>query len=423
MVQPSHRIVVIGAGYAGLLATVRLAGKVKRQIQRGDVTITLINAADVFVERVRLHQIAANRAAPQRPIAGILRGTGVSFVCGLVTRIDTAGHTLEVETGATVQQIHYDNLLYALGSTIDRDGVPGVREHAYVLTPTGQHSVAVLRELLPRLNTDNQGGRLLVCGGGATGIEAAAEFAESFANLRVQLVTQGEFGAFTRKDVADYMRQSLIQMGVTIQEWTTITELRASEALTTSGALLPYEVCLWAGGFSVPPLARETGLAVNERGQILIDPFMRSISHSDVWAVGDAAYPVEVPGSVVRMSAFTAVLMGAHGADCLSAALQGQSPRPFSFVYAGQGIALGRRRAIGFGLTPDDRPKQPYFTGRVGYELRESFVRLLANLPNLERRRPGFFVWLGKGRYAASRQQGGITASTPAPITQPDPGK
>jgi len=421
MEQSPLRIVVIGAGYAGLLATVRLAGRVKRDIRRGSISITLVNAADVFVERVRLHQVAANRAAPQRPIADILRGTGVSFICGTVTRLDTARHKIEVQTNTTLKQIGYDKLLYALGSTIDRDRVPGVREYAHVLTPDGPRSAAALRKLLPGLDANKPGGRLMVCGSGPTGIEAAAEFAESYTNLRVHLVTQGAFGSFTSRDVAAYLRQSLQHLGVTIQEWTTIAELRSAEALTSSGDVLPYEVCLWAGGFSVPPLARDAGLAVNEGGQILIDPFMRSISHPDIWAVGDAAYPVEVPGSVVRMSAFTAVLMGAHGADCLSAVLQGRSPQPFSFVYAGQGIALGRQRAIGFGLSPEDRPKRPYFTGRLGYELRESFVRLLANLPNLERRWPGFFVWLGKGRYAAARQQERNAVPVPSSIAHPDP--
>jgi NADH dehydrogenase FAD-containing subunit len=163
-------------------------------------------------------------------------------------------------------------------------------------------------------------------------------------------------------------------------------------------------VCLWAGGFTAPPLAREAGLAVNERGQIAIDPFMHSISHPEIYALGDAAHPLEPPGVQVRMAAFTAAVMGAHGADCLSAALRGKQPKPFSFAYAGQAIALGRRDAIGFNTYPDDRPRRPYFTGKLGYEIREFFVRLLADLPNIERRWPGSFLWLGKRRYAAIRR-------------------
>ena len=130
MLKEPVRIVVIGAGYAGLLATTRLAGRIKREIQAGEVSLMLVNAADVFVERLLLHQFAAHRLLPFRPIADILSGTGVTFLHGGVTRIDLARHTLAVQTDAGPQQIGYDNLLYTLGSAIDRDRVPGVREHA-----------------------------------------------------------------------------------------------------------------------------------------------------------------------------------------------------------------------------------------------------------------------------------------------------
>jgi NADH dehydrogenase FAD-containing subunit len=296
----------------------------------------------------------------------------------------------------------YDKLLYALGSTIERDSIPGVREYAYTLTPSGERAVPALREKLLALPS---GARVVICGGGATGIEAAAEFASRYPHLQVRLVIHGGLGAFLAESVADYMRQTLQKWGVRVQDHTTITEIRADGVFTAAGEAIPFDVCLWTGGFTVPTLAREAGLKVNEVGQILIDPYMRSISHPDVYAVGDAAYPVEEPSVHVRMSAFTAVILGAHGADTLAAEIQGKTPKPLSFAYAGQGIALGRRTGIGFGKTPLDVPKAPYFTGRVGYEIREMFVRLLGRLPDIERRIPGFFTWPGKGRYAALKQR------------------
>jgi NADH dehydrogenase FAD-containing subunit len=61
------RILILGAGYAGMLAAVRLAGKTRRQ----NAAITLVNASDVFVERLRLHQVAANWQVKRRPILDI----------------------------------------------------------------------------------------------------------------------------------------------------------------------------------------------------------------------------------------------------------------------------------------------------------------------------------------------------------------
>src|SRR5436190_18464735 len=124
------RVVVIGAGYAGMLATIRLAGKTRHQ----NVAITLVNASDIFVERVRLHEMAANRPVKQQHIRDMLKGTGVDFVQGLVTNIDAGNREISVQSGE-VRRLGYDHLLYTLGSTIDRESVPGVREHAYTLTP------------------------------------------------------------------------------------------------------------------------------------------------------------------------------------------------------------------------------------------------------------------------------------------------
>ncbi len=133
MAKYQTQVVVLGAGYAGLLATVRLAGKTLGQ----NVAITLVNASDIFVERPRLHQFAANQPVAQRPISNVLRGTGVNFIQGLATAIDTVRHEVTVQSGAEIRRITFDKMIYALGSTIDRDGVAGVRENAYTLSPTG----------------------------------------------------------------------------------------------------------------------------------------------------------------------------------------------------------------------------------------------------------------------------------------------
>lgn len=390
MTQKNTEVIVIGAGYAGLLATVRLAGKTRRD----NVNITLVNASDVFVERLRLHQVAANREVRPRPLEHTLRGTGVNFLQGTVTGLDPAAHTVGVQTPTGQRSLRYDYLLYALGSVTDIDQIPGVRAHAYVLSAAGPQSAATLREALPALSARH--GRVTVCGGGATGIEAAAEFAKAYPQLKVTLVTRGAFGAFMGQKISGYMRASLEALDVSIKDNTTIRAVEASQVVTTMGQAIAHDVCLWTGGFSVPSLARDAGLAVNDLGQMLIDPFMRSISHPEIFGIGDAAHPDASTGLAVRMSAFTAAVTGAHGADCLSAMIHGKPLKPLNFAYAGQGIALGHHNAIGFNTYPNDTPNLPHFTGRAGFEFREFFVRFLNDLPNLERRLPGFFTWLGR---------------------------
>jgi hypothetical protein len=112
------------------------------------------------------------------------------------------------------------------------------------------------------------------------------------------------------------------------------------------------------------------------------------------------------------MSAVVAVIMGAAGADSLSATLLGRRPRPFSFAYLGQGIALGRGNAIGFNNYPEDVPVPPILTGWLGFQGRELFVRYLAVMARFERRRFTSLYWLGKGRYADQQRRAG--AARPA---------
>ncbi len=412
MTNSNKRVLVIGAGYAGLLATMRLVGKLRGT----NTSISLVNATDTFVERLRLHQFAANQTEFHRSIPNLLQGTGVGFTQGHVSQVNPTQHSVTVQTKTGNVALEYDYLLYALGSTIERDRVPGVRDHCYVLTPGGTHSAQALRDELPKWNA--QGGRLLVCGGGATGVEATAEFAAAYPNLQVQLVTRGEFGAFLGGTVATYMQKQLRGRGVDVRDHTTIAQVEEHAAVTAAGDTLPFDVCVWTGGFTVPALAREAGLAVNERGQILVDPYLRSVSHPDIFAIGDAAMPVQEPGVHVRMSAYTAVIMGAHGADTLAAAVQGKTPNPLSFIYIGQAIALGPKDAIGFATLPADNPRAPFFTGRVGFEFREFFVRLLADFPGYEKRFPGSFFWFGKGRFAELQKRGTLNQLASASHTR-----
>ena len=196
-----------------------------------------------------------------------------------------------------------------------------------------------------------------------------------------------------------------MSLRVEIVDQSEVRAVRAQSVVIDQGRELECSLCIWTAGFVVQPLAREAGLAVNERDQILVDPFLRSVSHQEIYAIGDAASPVEDPGVAhVRMSAFTAGIMGAHSADCLSAILTGQTPKPLSFVYVAQAIALGRHHAIFFRLSPDDRPRPPYITGWLGSLVRAAAVNFVVIATLVQHRFPGAFAWLGKGRYEQAQR-------------------
>jgi NADH dehydrogenase FAD-containing subunit len=100
------------------------------------------------------------------PIKDLIGGTRINFLEGRVSGIDPSGHQVEVQIDGAVHTLGYDYLVYALGSRVDRSGVPGVQQHAYALDPSGPKGAAVLREKLKGLQGLNK--RLVVVGGGAT---------------------------------------------------------------------------------------------------------------------------------------------------------------------------------------------------------------------------------------------------------------
>src|SRR5262245_40828688 len=177
------QVVVIGGGYAGVIAAARLALRAP-----GLARVLLVNARETFVERIRLHQHAAGRRLAAHSIPELLAKTGAEFVLATVTGIDLAARRVRIAQGEVESALPYDLLVHALGSHGDVDGVPGAREHA---TAVGDAiGAARLRERLARIPS----GRVVVVGGGLTGIESATEIASAYPDARVSLVTAGTLG-------------------------------------------------------------------------------------------------------------------------------------------------------------------------------------------------------------------------------------
>ena len=84
--------------------------------------------------------------------------------------------------------------------------------------------------------------------------------------------------------------------------------------------------------------------------------------------------------------------------------LKGKEQKPLSFDYYGQGIALGPKDAVGFAGYPNDHPVGPVIRGGPAVFIRNFFVSLLGQMLELERRRPGLFLWTGKGRYEKAKR-------------------
>jgi len=390
MTEKTTHIVILGAGYAGLMAAMRLATKTDSRT----VAITLVNASETFNERVRNHQLISGQRLPERPLAQMLSKTRIQFQPGTVRAVEPDRRAVIVETGADETiELPYDDLIYALGSHVNVGATPGVHEHAYTLD---QHSAAALAPLLPDLAA--KGARVLLVGAGNTGVEVSTELAERFPDLRITVVTRRSFARNLSDGAQRHIRKAFSRLGIALIENAEVTRLDEGQAMTAVGPI-PFEVCIWVGGFAVSELARDAGIRVNERGQILVDRSLRSLSHPDIYAVGDAAMPADDPGTPVRMSLYAAGPMGAHAADSLAAQLLGRQPSAFGLSYIAAGLSLGRRDGVVQFLDgSSDTATRFMITGRIANWFREFFVGFLLLTIRLQRTMPWVFYWPGMNK-------------------------
>ena len=366
----AHRIVVLGAGYSGMLAARRLAGGFKR----GDVQLTLVNASTEFVERVRLHQAAAGQRLVERDLRESLRGTGVELVVGQVVAIDPVAHEVRLESGRVVG---YDKLVYALGSSGD-DSVRGVSEHA--LTVAGSRGATATRARVAELAARK--GSIAVVGGGSTGIEAAAELAENNPGLRVRMLVGPELGAQFSPRGRRHVQRVFARLGIEVLTNARVTEVQADRVVLGDGRAVETDATLWTAGFQVSPLAAESGLECDGQGRIAVNTHLRSISHPDVFAIGDSARARAADGTELRMSCATGLPMGWHAAGSIIAELTGRTQTPLSFRYYNLCVSLGRRDALVQFVHADDSLRDAVLTGRTAALYKEIIVRGAAWVAN-----------------------------------------
>ncbi|MEU6617615.1 NAD(P)/FAD-dependent oxidoreductase [Streptomyces parvus] len=350
-----HRVVVIGAGYTGATA----AGRLARRLRGEDVSITLVNAEPDFVERVRMHQLAVGQALRPRPFDEMFAGTGVELRLGRVTGIDVDRRTVTVTGADGPSDLEYDTLVYALGSAWNTQGVPGTTEHAHEIA--GRDGALRLRDRLAALAP---GSPVTVVGGGLTGVEAATELAETRPDLDVSLIARAGLGDWLSPKGARHLHKVFSNLRITTHEHTTVTAVHADRVTTTEGDI-PAAVTIWTTGFAVHPIARATTLETGDTGQITVDATMRSLSHPDVYAIGDAALVTGPGDKPLRMSCASGVPTAWQAADAIAARLTDTKLPTISARYFNQCISLGRKEGLIQYVTADDRAVSAALTGRL----------------------------------------------------------
>lgn len=361
-----QRVVVIGGGYAGVLAALRAARRLRHA---GEVV--LVSDRDVLVERIRLHESAARGRDPRRPLAALLRGSGVRLVHGRAEDVDLVGRT--VRAGA--ETLAFDRLVVALGTRSSALGIPGATEHAHVLEPERIAALgAELRDAAAR------GGRVVVVGGGLTGLETATELAEAHPTLRVLLATAGEVGERMSPGARVHVRAACARLGVALREGARVSRVTHG-AVVIDDDEIATDVCIVAAGFEVPEELARWGFPVDARGRARTDAALRLEGAPHVYVAGDCAAP---RGGASTMGCKSAMPMGAQAGDNAAASLLGERESSHGWIDLAWCTSLGRHDAVLQPMRSDGTPARVFAGGWLAARIKEIICRYTVRSIELE---------------------------------------
>jgi len=352
-VADATRVLVIGAGFAGLEVA-----KAARGIK--GVEVVLVDRHPYQLFSPLLYQVATG-GLPEDDIAYPVRAAipGVTFVRGEVVSVDPQRHRVRLSDG---QDLHYDQLVIATGSVGTTFGIPGVEEHA--LQMKSLKDARTIKQRLFGTYEDVQEGRLprealriVVVGGGPTGVEVAGSVAELQRSMdreypdiaRYASVTLVEAGprllpSFSEES-SDHAREELEDLGVTVKLDCAVDRMYEKDVHLKSGEILPAGTVVWAAGVAAPE--QWESLARTGPGRrLVVDEFLRVPGVPDVWVVGDTAAFSEDGGPLLPMVAPVAMQQGRHVVRNIAALVSGRLLEPFRYVDKGQMATIGRRRAV-----------------------------------------------------------------------------
>ncbi|MGG5822565.1 NAD(P)/FAD-dependent oxidoreductase [Falsiroseomonas sp. HW251] len=364
--EPTHRIAIVGGGFAGAAIARRLLGRLPpgwEVMLLSEESTTTYNpllpevvGAAIFPEHV---------VAPLRQVVDVRRGG--RFVMGRVTRADLAGRVLTCETLAGEQRFAYDHLVLAVGTRARLDLIPGMAEHAVPLKTVGDalHIRNLVLRRIARIELETeparrrQLGHFVVIGGGFSGVEVAGALSDCLKGIARYYpgAAPDEMKVTLLQDLPRLLPElperlgaaalgMLRHGGVEVQLGAAAARIGPEGVTLKRGETLAADTVVATIGTRPNALLATLGL-VSERGRVCVEPALRVRGHDDVWACGDCALvPNAHDGSTSPPTAQFAVRQARQLADNLLAVVRGAAPRPFAYRPRGMLAAVGHLNGV-----------------------------------------------------------------------------
>ncbi|MED1472435.1 NAD(P)/FAD-dependent oxidoreductase [Bacillus salipaludis] len=353
----SKKIVILGAGYGGLLAAINI----RKYLNKDQAEVTVVNQYPTHQIITELHRLAAGSVAEQAvamPLAKLFKGKDIELRIAKVESFSVDKKEVKLSDGS---YLTYDALVVALGSKTAYFGIPGLEENSMVLK-SADDANKIYQHIEERISeyakTKNEAdATILIGGGGLTGVELVGEIADIMPKLargygvdpkevKLLLVEAGPKILPVLPDpLIARATESLEARGVQFLTGLPVTNVEGNVIDLKDGQKIVANTFVWTGGVQGNPLVGESGLEVN-RGRATVNEYLQSTSHKEVFVVGDSAVVFGPEGRPYPPTAQIAWQMGEQTGYNLYAFLENKSFKEFSQVNSGTLASLGRKDAV-----------------------------------------------------------------------------
>jgi NADH:ubiquinone reductase (H+-translocating) len=361
------KIVILGSGFGGTYVSVELERLWKK---RSDVEVTLVSRDNFYLMTPLLFE-AASGSVEVRHVVNAIRPllAKTQFVRAEVTHVDFDRRIVSARSdGGDQHELAYDHLVVALGGAPRYDLVPGARNaFAFKTIENAIELRTHVIDMFERATLERDPAlrerllRFVIVGGGLVGVELAGEMAHFLESLRktYKTIRRDEVSLYVFQAgpkllpeldpvLAAYVEKTFVSRGIRVRRNAAVQRIDPEELQLANGESMSAATIVYAAGLAASPFVASLPLERDQRGRIVTDSTMRSVSRGDVWALGDnAAIPVpDQPGQTYPALAQHAHREAQALARNLARVLEGEPPEPFVAHTLGTAALLGNRQAI-----------------------------------------------------------------------------
>ncbi len=334
-----RNIVIIGAGFAGMMAALG-ASRLRHEkgVSPDELVITVVSPAPELVIRPRLYE--RNPEQMVAPLTELFAATDINYRQGNVETIDAAASTITVVAAdGTSASLTYDRLILAAGSNGFTPPIPGLAEFGFA---SSQLDEAVTLDYhlhgLAKKPASAARNTVVVGGAGFTGLEFATEIPSRLreilgkdADIRVVIVDRSEHVAPAMGiEPRPFIEEQLRALGVETRLNVGISALDKDGVTLSNGERIETSTMIWSGGMRASPLTTQLSAERDNLGRVIVEPDLRVPGQNQIFATGDTAKArTDTVGNYAAMSCQHARRLGAFAGHNAAADLLGEPTLPY----------------------------------------------------------------------------------------------